>query len=74
MNVFRALKHAALIVGDEDSGRIYVWNGSAEVHIFDEDFDEVDMFSMSEGFDRKLTPRQVRAIIEAHRQEMLDDH
>lgn len=70
MSVWKALDGARLVVGDEDLGRIFVWNGSAQVNIYDENFNEVDMFSMSAAFGRKMTAAQVQAVIDAHRREM----
>ena len=67
---FKALNRAVMVVGDEDLGLFFVWYGGAQVSIYDEDFNEVDLVSMSAGFQRKLTPRHVRAVIDRHRQQM----
>lgn len=70
MSLWRALNGAELVIGDEDLGLVFIWYGGAQVNIYDERFREVDMFSMGEAFNRKLTPRQVRAAINAQRIEI----
>jgi hypothetical protein len=73
VSFFRSLDGAELVVADEEMGIFFVWHGGAQVHVIDERGHERDVFSISKGFERKLTLREVRAVIEAHLREMRED-
>ncbi len=51
---------------------MFIWYGSAGVSILDEEGNELDQFSISTAFERKLTVREVRRVIERYRAEMDD--
>jgi hypothetical protein len=67
------LNEAELVVTDEDLGLIFVWYGDAGFQALDESGRVVDAFTSSTAFSRKLTVREARAVIETHRQELVDD-
>jgi len=73
VSLLAALDGAELVVSDEELGLLFVWYGGAQVQILDESGDVRDTFSISKGFERALTPREVRAVIEAHRHELRED-
>lgn len=74
MSLLSELDGAELVVADEVIGLLFVWYGGATVNILDEEGNVLDAFSMSTGFERKLTAHDVYAAIQAHRQEMDEDH
>lgn len=73
MSLFDALNDAELVVADEDLGLFFVWYGDAGFQVIDESGKAIDAFSSSPAFTRKLTVREARAVIEAHRHDMLDE-
>jgi hypothetical protein len=73
VSLLQALDGAELVVADEQLGLLFVWYGGAQVHLVDEGGNVRDTFSISKGFERALTPREIRAAIEAHRHELHED-
>ncbi len=73
MSLLDELDGAELVVSDQDLGLLFVWYGGAGVQILDETGKVLDTFSISTAFERKLTTREVRNVIAAHREEMLSD-
>jgi hypothetical protein len=67
------LNDAELVVSDEDLGLFFVWYGDAGFQVIDENGKVVDAFSSSTAFSRKLTVREARAVIEAHRQDIREE-
>ena len=67
------MNDAELAVTDEDLGLIFVWYGDAGFQVLDEGGRVLDAFSSSTAFSRKLSVREARAVIEAHRQDLLSD-
>jgi hypothetical protein len=73
MSLLRELDDAELVVADEDLGLLFVWYGDAGFQVLDERGNVLDAFSSSTAFSRKLTVREARAVIEAHRDELRED-
>jgi hypothetical protein len=73
MSLLAALKGAELVVADEELGLLFAWFGGAQIQVFDESGATRDSFSISKGFERALKPREVRAVIEAHRRELREE-
>ena len=73
MSLLDELNDAELVVTDEDFGLFFVWYGDAGFQVINESGKVVDAFSSSTAFSRKLTVREARAVIEAHRQEMREE-
>ena len=73
MSLLEELDGAELVVADEDLGVLYVWYGDAGFQVIDESGKVLDAFSSSTAFSRKLTVREARAVIEAHRRDVEDD-
>jgi hypothetical protein len=73
MSLLEELDGAELVVADEDLGVAYVWYGDAGFQVIDERGNVLDAFSSSTAFSRKLTVREARAVIEAHRRDTYDD-
>ena len=71
MSLMHELDGAELVVADEDLRLYFVWYGGATVNILDEQGEALDTFSISTGFDRKLTAREVKRTILAWREDML---
>ncbi|HEY2733096.1 MAG TPA: hypothetical protein VGI70_03885 [Polyangiales bacterium] len=73
MSLLRELDDAELVVADEDLGLLFVWYGDAGFQVLDENGNVLDAFSSSTAFSRKLTVREARAVIEAHREDLRGD-
>jgi hypothetical protein len=73
VSLLSELDDAELVVADEDLGLLFVWYGDAGFQVLDEGGKVLDAFSSSTAFSRKLTVREARAVIEAHRNELHGD-
>lgn len=73
MSLLGELDGAELVVADDDLGLLFVWYGDAGFQILDESGKVLDAFSSSTAFSRKLTVREARAVIEAHREDLRED-
>jgi hypothetical protein len=73
VSLLRELDDAELVVADEDLGLLFVWYGDAGFQVLDENGNVLDAFSSSTAFSRKLTVREARAVIEAHREDLRGD-
>jgi hypothetical protein len=73
VSLLSELDDAELVVADEDLGLLFVWYGDAGFQVLDESGRVLDAFSSSTAFSRKLTVREARAVIEAHRNELRED-
>lgn len=73
MSLLEELNDAELVVTDEDLGLLFVWYGDAGFQVLDETGRVLDAFSSSTAFSRKLTVREARAVIEAHRHDLDDE-
>jgi hypothetical protein len=73
MSLIHELDGAELVVTDEDLELLFVWYGGATVNVLNLEGEVLDTFSISEGFERKLTAREVKQTIFAWRAEMFGE-